>query len=167
VVGREVEKGTMTTQTTITEPVRSRRRRRSRVAALTAVVALGVALLVGACNPEAYRTSDYINLSRAENGLPPLEFNMMLAMKAQAWTGVMANRGSLSHSDLAADNWGRWQKLGENVGYGWSVESVHHAFMDSAPHRANILDPAFNKVGTGVYRDPSGKYWVVHEFMLE
>ena len=41
-----------------------------------------------------------------------------------------------------------WRKLGENVGMGGSISSVHVAYMDSPGHRANVLDPAFTQIGT-------------------
>lgn len=42
-----------------------------------------------------------------------------------------------------------WSKIGENVGRGGSVDSLHKAFMNSAGHKANILDKAWTHVGIG------------------
>jgi uncharacterized protein YkwD len=42
-----------------------------------------------------------------------------------------------------------WRYVGENVGYGPDAVTVHRAFMGSAPHRANILDQDFTRVGVG------------------
>jgi uncharacterized protein YkwD len=42
-----------------------------------------------------------------------------------------------------------WRKLGENIGYGPSIDAVQATYMASPPHRANILDPQFNRIGTG------------------
>lgn len=156
----------MTTQTPSTTTTR-RPARRARTA-VVAAAALAVALFAGACNPESYQTSDMINHTRAQHGLHGLEFNAMLHMKAQAWAEHMSAQGGLSHSALRDGNWSEtWTKLGENVGRGSSLNDVHEAFMHSAPHRANILDPAYNKVGTGVVRGADGQYWVVQEFMHE
>jgi hypothetical protein len=41
-----------------------------------------------------------------------------------------------------------WSQLGENVGRGGTVSSLHQAFMNSPGHRANILGE-YNYVGIG------------------
>ena len=41
-----------------------------------------------------------------------------------------------------------WRKLGENVGEGADIASVHTAYLNSPGHRANIMDPAFTQIGT-------------------
>ena len=92
----------------------------------------------------------------------------MLHFKAQAWADQLSRQGYLSHSRLTDGNWSTsWTKLGENVGYAWSLEQAQSAFMNSAPHRANILDRNYNKVGTGVAQGGDGRMWVVQEFMHE
>ena len=53
----------------------------------------------------------------------------------------------------------RWSLLGENVGVGNTVRSLHKAFMHSPGHRANILRPSFNHSGVGV-RNARGRMWV-------
>ena len=154
--------------TTGTDPGRpaGARRRRRRLAWISALVAV-VALSLAACSPEVDQTTAAINNARSGRGLPALVGNIDLYLKAQNWSQQLANQGYLSHSNLAAGNGYAWRKLGENVGYGYSIDQVNTAFMNSAPHRANILDPAFNRVGAGVTRDGAGRYWVVQEFMQE
>ena len=133
-----------------------------------AIVALLVALLGSACTPEAGKASGLLQESRAQYGLPELQFNTMLHFKAQAWAEQLARQGYLSHSRLTDGNHSTtWTKLGENVGYAWSLEQAQAAFMNSPPHRANILDRTYNKVGTGVARSGDGRIWVVQEFMHE
>jgi uncharacterized protein YkwD len=107
-----------------------------------------------------------INASRAQNGRAPVEFHGDLWFKAQAWADHLSNQQRLSHSNLP-DGLGHlpWRKLGENVGVGGSLGSIHNAFMGSSGHRANILDSAFNYSAVGVTRDSFGRYWVVQEFM--
>jgi len=158
----------MASQTLVTAPPSTPpSRRRTRRIGAVAALALVVGLLLGACTPEAYRTGDLINGSRAQAGLAPLEFNSMLHFKAQAWADQLNRQGRLSHSNLTDGNWSTtWSRLGENVGFAWSLEQAHNAFMNSAPHRANILG-AYNKVGTGVVQGGDGRLWVVHEFMQE
>ena len=47
---------------------------------------------------------------------------------------------------------GDWRWVGENVGFGPSVRSVHTALMASQGHRANILDQKYTRLGTAAVR---------------
>jgi len=142
---------------------RPARRRLACLAVLTAVVVMAL----GACTPESNRATDLLNQSRNNAGMGSLPINIDLYFKAQGWSEQLANSQSLSHSNLADGNGYNWARLGENVGYGYSLEQVQGAFMDSPAHRANILDGGFNRVGVGVTRDGEGRFWVVQEFMQE
>ena len=149
-------------------PTQTNRRRvtRSRVAWLAALTAVAV-MTLGACSPEEDRATELVNQSRNSIGLPGLPVNIDLSLKAQAWSRQLANDQRLYHSNLADGNGYNWYRLGENVGYGYSIEQVHNAFMNSSGHRANILDGGFNRIGVGVTRDGGGRLWVVQEFMQE
>ena len=47
---------------------------------------------------------------------------------------------------------------GENIAAGQSTPSVvMNDWMNSAGHRANILNSSFNKIGVGIYQDASGR----------
>jgi hypothetical protein len=54
--------------------------------------------------------------------------------------------------------------VGENVGMGGSASSIHQAFMNSAPHRANILDHDFTQVGIGTAYDDKGVLYITQVF---
>ena len=58
-----------------------------------------------------------------------------------------------------------WQKLGENVGMGGTVETLHLAFVNSPHHYDNLVDPAFTSIGVGVVRSSGGILFVAEEFM--
>ena len=156
----------MTTQTPSPALTDRRRVTRTRVAWLAALVAV-VVMALGACSPEEDRATELVNQSRNYVGLGSLPTNIDLYLKAQGWSNQLANAQQLYHSNLADGNGYNWARLGENVGYGYSLEQVHDAFMNSAGHRANILDSGFNRIGVGVTRDGGGRYWVVQEFMQE
>lgn len=162
---RPTEDRIMTTQTHEAPP--TTRRRATRKAAVLAGLVAVVVMALGACSPEENRGLELVNQSRASAGLPGLPLNIDLYFKAQGWSQQLAGSQSLRHSNLAEGNGYRWCRLGENVGYGYSMEQVHNAFMNSSGHRANILDRSFNRVGVGVTRDGGGRYWVVQEFMQE
>jgi uncharacterized protein YkwD len=139
--------------------------RTRRRAALISLAIATVAVLLAACTPEVYRSQDLVNAARAQHGRRALEFNLELHFKAQAWADTLSREQRLRHSHLPSGITQPWRKLGENVGVGGSVDSVHNAFMNSSGHRGNILDPAFNQIGAGVTRDGGGRYWVVQVFM--
>jgi len=47
------------------------------------------------------------------------------------------------------------------------VDLCMRALMASEPHRVNILDPEFDRVGIGAYRDSQGSFWVTQVFLGE
>jgi hypothetical protein len=77
----------------------------------------------------------------------------------------MAAAGAISHNmNLPNQVSGPWTKLGENVGTGWTVQSIQDAFVASPHHYENLVDPVFNYVGIGVV-DSGGKIYVTVDFM--
>ncbi|HVM07481.1 MAG TPA: CAP domain-containing protein [Acidimicrobiales bacterium] len=130
--------------------------------ALGVIVALVVTLGLLAEATPAAATNDprslenefvwHLNALRAEKGLQPLVVDGRLTDVARDWAGQMAAAGRISHrSDLAAvapDP--SWQKMGENVGVGATVISLHDAFVASPSHYANLVDPVWQHVGIGV-----------------
>ena len=155
--------------------------RRSRRAAATAgrsmagrskgmlkvgAVVFGLALVVSSCvSADQTRVFNQVNNSRASSGIAAMAQNGWMSDFAQRWAEHMAAKCTLAHSsNYATANPYNWRSLAENVGSGTSLSSVHTAFMNSAGHRANILNPRFNYLGTGVAQG-CGRYWVVHEFM--
>lgn len=145
---------------------------------LTAVAALvGLAMLgMGSAAPAGAEELDTramesefvsrINDLRASQGLAALaNDNSQLYGVAVSWSGSMADAGSISHrsnlADVAPSNWTR---LGENVGVGQSVESLHNAFVASPGHYRNLVDPGFQTIAVGiVVRD--GRIFVTENFM--
>ena len=105
-----------------------------------------------------------INDLRASKGLPALQVNANLVSKARGWAAGMAAAGRIWHSTLSDGITADWQKLGENVGMGGSVDGLHAAFVASPHHYENLVDPVFNYVGIGVV-DSGGKIYVTVDFM--
>jgi uncharacterized protein YkwD len=131
---------------------------------LGALALATVMLLAVACTPEQMAAIDLANSTRREAGLPELLPSPALIDKAQAWADELARRGSLSHSTLTAGVPDGWLKLGENVGKGPSIEAVHAGFLGSPAHYANLIDPSFNWIGTGVATASDGTIFVVQVF---
>lgn len=153
-----------------------RRPRSWRIAApVVAVVAL--ALAAAACAPPGSpgtATGDVanaINQDRGAAGLGGLAWDDQLSGLAQSHANELAAAGALWHSDLGA--WlglpwmGAWRSLGENLLQappGTSSSSAEDMWMASPPHRANILNGGFNRVGVGVATDGAGQVWMVALF---
>ena len=141
---------------------RPSRRRKVQLAG----IALAAALLLGACTSgDEDHAVDLVNNARRANGKAALATNVSLIITAQAWSQNMASTQKLVHRTSLSDGApGGWRKLGENIGYASTVDGIQTAFMNSAGHKANILDSAFNNVGIGITRDGNGRYWETQEF---
>jgi hypothetical protein len=112
-------------------------------------------------------SADYvarINSLRASVGVQPLIVDAELTNLAQGWANHMAAVQVLSHSSLTAGITEPWAKLGENVGMGPDNATVWNAFLHSAEHYANLVDPAYNRVGVGVAFGGNSE-WTCHKFM--
>ena len=86
-------------------------------------------------------------------------------MVARRHSWHMAEQNKLFHTpdSTLAKRVTHWRVLGENVGVGSTVKSLHRAFMDSAGHRANALYSPFRHVGVGVVRKHD-RIWVTFVF---
>jgi hypothetical protein len=106
-----------------------------------------------------------INGLRAQKGLSQLTVDAELTAQARRWAGVMAAEGRIFHTgDQAAGITADWAKLGENVGVGGDVAGLHDAFVASPTHYANLVDPAFTRIGVGVV-NANGRLFTTHRFM--
>lgn len=105
--------------------------------------------LVGCESTKADRAAviDMVNATRRAHGLSELSENYTLDLKADKWAQKLRDECNLSHSKLSDGAPSGWRKLGENVGYGGDIGTVHNAYMNSSGHRANILDRSYNSMG--------------------
>jgi uncharacterized protein YkwD len=126
-----------------------------------------------------------INDIRARNGLAPLTLANAMTTASSNLVGVMFQRGYAGHYDAAGRDGGqRLQLLGYNytswgeiIGESWSGDAsalwgngeMLNWWMNSPPHRANILNPNFSEFGGWVrsgWHDEGGqlvyrRYWCV------
>jgi uncharacterized protein YkwD len=138
------------------------------ILATACAVLLALTVPIASASADGNTSSDYvarINALRASVGVQPLLVDAQLTGLAQGWAQHMASTGVLSHSVLTAGVTESWGKLGENVGVGPDNPTVWNAFIHSAEHYANLVDPAFNRVGVGVAVDGNGTEWTCHKFM--
>jgi uncharacterized protein YkwD len=96
-----------------------------------------------------------INRRRADHHLPGLTASRKLNRSAQRWTDAMVSGEQFSHGPAFMDRISAvgfdWTDAGENIATGFMTpRSVVKAWMASPGHCANILDPLYREVGTGV-----------------
>jgi len=105
------------------------------------------------------------NQLRAAKGLSQLAVSPEVTAVARRWAGNMAAAGTISHNmNLPNEVHLNWQKLGENVGTGGTVQAIQTAFINSPKHYENLIDPVWNYVGIGVV-DSNGRIFVTVNFM--
>lgn len=108
-----------------------------------------------------------LNADRAANGLAPLARMTAMDSTAQGWAEHMAGTETLVHNpDYSQQIPGGWMLAAENVLYDWTLSPSHWQanWMDSAGHRANILNGAFTHVGVGFAQSDDGRYYAVQIF---
>jgi phenylpropionate dioxygenase-like ring-hydroxylating dioxygenase large terminal subunit len=127
---------------------------------------VGMAVPAGASGGDEVRMFELVNQTRVEAGLEPLGADIPLIVSARGHTSAMIETGDLFHSTSAemATYGSNWELMGENVGLGQDVTSVHEAFMRSTSHRANVLGE-FDRVGVGIDRNSDGTIFVTVVFM--
>jgi uncharacterized protein YkwD len=102
-----------------------------------------------------------INTARRAGGKSRLQLDPELSRAARKHTFEMVRKDLLHHTSESAlrRRVTNWSTLGENVGVGGTVTSLHAAFMDSPAHKDNILYNSFRHVGIGVV-ERDGRMWV-------
>jgi uncharacterized protein YkwD len=139
----------------------------------TVFVAVVTLLLVAPARPAAADTvSDeaafvaHVNSLRSSKGLRPLVVSPELTAIARRWAASMAKADQISHNPgFSKSVRSDWEKLGENVGVGMTVDQLHDAFVASPGHYRNLVDPAFAYVGVGVVVGRDGALFTAHQFM--
>ncbi|KMM38796.1 SafA/ExsA family spore coat assembly protein [Guptibacillus hwajinpoensis] len=112
---------------------------------------------------------DLTNQERAKNGLSPLTWNWEVARVARYKSADMRDKNYFSHQSptygspfTMLKNFGvSYRSAGENIAAGQSTaEEVVQAWMNSAGHRKNILNPGYTQIGVGYVSGGSyGHYW--------
>jgi uncharacterized protein YkwD len=111
---------------------------------------------------DAWQLLRLTNAARERRGLEVLQLDREASRIARRHSTTMAAANDLFHTTdvspyLDGIDWRRW---GENVGYTpGSIEGLQDAFMDSTPHRHNVLEPEFRRVAIGTVR-VDGVLWV-------
>lgn len=108
-----------------------------------------------------------VNMERAKEGLAPLTIDKNVQKAAQVRAEEIVT--SFSHtrpngssfSTALAEQKVSYRRAGENIAWGQrSPEEVVNAWMNSAGHRANIMNAGFTRIGVGYYQNAKGvNYW--------
>lgn len=107
-----------------------------------------------------------VNQERAKAGLSAFTTNS--ALTAAANKRAQETKQSFSHTRPNGTSFSTvfkefgisYRTSGENIAYGQrSPQEVVNGWMNSAGHRANILNGNFNKIGIGVYESNGTIYW--------
>ena len=112
------------------------------------------------------------NQSRHRAGAPSLVLDTGLTAAARIHAQAMLEAHQLSHQfsgeptlvrRLAATSSLQLEQAAENVALDYSAQGGHEHLMLSPPHRANLLNPAYNVVGVGVVRS-GNRLYIVQDF---
>ena len=138
--------------------------------ALTPATAIHAVAATGDNKCYRYRSAERafhkkINRARSAVGKVGLKLDPELSKVARVHAKAMARQGQIFHqsSSQLGSRVTRWSSLGENVGMGSTVTSLHSAFMNSPGHKANVLLTSFRNVGVGTV-EKNGRLWVVVVF---
>jgi hypothetical protein len=140
---------------------------RRRIASLVAATAVAVTAFAATSAHASTEESQFVsmtNSARSSAGLGGYSVASDLVSLARRHSQEMAAKHTIYHNPNLANDVSGWQAVGENVGMGGSASSIHQAFMNSAPHRANILDHDFTQVGIGTAFDDKGVLYVTEVF---
>jgi uncharacterized protein YkwD len=107
-----------------------------------------------------------LNAERARHSLRPLRLNRKLSRAARRHSRAMARQKFFSHTSPGGASFvdrirgtgylagARSWYIGENIAYGSgqrsSPRAIGSAWMNSPPHRANILSASFREIGIGL-----------------
>ncbi len=114
----------------------------------------------------AEQIAGIVNSERASYGLSPLKFSPKLSQAANVRAGEIRQLFSHTRPDgtscftAISDAGITYSAAAENIAYGQkSPQSVMNAWMNSAGHRANILDENMEYIGVGVAYENGIYYW--------
>lgn len=115
-----------------------------------------------------------VNKERARRGLHTLKVGKTCSYVARLKSQDMISRSYFSHISptygspfTMMQHYGlRFSAAGENIAYGQpTAASVMNAWMNSAGHRANILNPSYTYIGVGAAKNSRGVIYWTQEFI--
>ena len=99
----------------------------------------------------------HTNAERKRYGLSPLEVDKHLVMSARTHATWMTTRQTLTHTN---------QPVAENIAFGQeSAAEAVRSWMNSAGHRANILNRGHRRIGVAAYVARNGRIYWCQQFL--
>ena len=141
--------------------------RRPSVLSLSVLLATIALVAPNAASADTTTEGQFVtdtNHARAQHALHRYSVPSDLTAEARRWAAYMARHHTLAHNPNYTRQMCCWSAAGENVGVGSSVGQIQRAFMNSSPHRANILSRTFTQVGIGTARSSDGRLYVDEVF---
>jgi uncharacterized protein YkwD len=123
--------------------------------------------------PDEKSVLELTNAEREKNKLPPLKPHPILFKVARAHSANMAKQDKLAHELDGKEPWQRVQAagyksswVGENVAAGeeFPPKVVVHDWMESKPHRENILNATYVEIGIGIATSAKGELYYTQVF---
>ena len=116
---------------------------------------------------------DAANRDRDARRLRPLRWDNSLASGARQHAQRMAQQNTLSHQLPGEEDFkaralragARFTSLAENIAEGPNAPGIHIQWMNSPPHRENLLDPKLDSIGIAV-AERGGEMFAVEDFSL-
>jgi uncharacterized protein YkwD len=151
-----------------------------------AVIALGVACLGWAALADTKKDEPELKLSKGEQAvldltnkarekeeLPPLKPNALLCKAARGHSANMSKQRELNHvldgknpADRVKDTGYQWASVGENIANGDDLTPAGavELWMNSPPHKKNILSKDYTEIGIGIVRNDKGDVYYTQVF---
>jgi uncharacterized protein YkwD len=107
------------------------------------------------------------NQRRKAHGVKPLKAAPCPDGFAEPWTRHLATKRVLVHQDLGPLlQCPHTSTAGENIALGYETpRALVSAWMHSAGHRANILNPQFHRIGVSGWRATDGTTYATQDFV--
>ena len=115
-----------------------------------------------------------VNVQRVQNGLQQLTQNWQASRVARYKSQDMIDKNYFAHISPTygspfqmMESFGlRFSAAAENIAYGQrSAQEVMSSWMNSAGHRANILNRSFTQIGVGVAKKANGTMYFTQMFL--
>jgi uncharacterized protein YkwD len=141
----------------------------------TVIAGLGMLALLPGCaggpSGEAYNGPTSLPEIRAASGLGPLRADSELERAAAVQAQNMARANAMNHTTAGGTFAVRMTKVStnggaaENIAHGaFGTDELFRRWMESPPHRRNMLNPTFTRFGLASAADPKGggrRYWAL------
>ena len=120
---------------------------------------------------DAYAGPTSLPEIRAAHSLPPLAADTKLEAAAKQQASFMAETGRMEYTTGIGRSFARRMRgngiegaAAENIAHGgFDTDELFRRWMDSPPHRANMLNASYTRFGLASAKEPGGnrRYWAL------